>query len=193
MNWIVIGYFTKNTFYEKHAGVFIKSLERLNIPYHVEGVDNLGSWHKNTSYKPTFIKQMLKKFPDKNIVYVDCDAEFMEYPVLFDELDCDIAVHNFDRRYHPNIKTEAWEILSGTIFLRNNETVYALVEKWERKCQDAPMTWDQKHLAKLIGINYYDLPGEYCKIYNLMKHIKNPVIVHYQASRTVRKRKGLLN
>ncbi len=190
MKIIVIGYYTRNTFYEDHAQIFIKSMERLNISYYVEAIDDLEGWYKNCAYKPTFIKNMMLKFPDCNIVYVDVDAEFLAYPKLFDELECNIAVHYFDRRNHPKITVEAYEVLSGTIFLKNVQLVYELVEKWEEECKRSPRVWDQKSLEKILQGNFYYLPAEYCKIFNLMPHIKTPVIVHYQASRQIRKNKG---
>ncbi len=190
MKFIIIGYYTRNTFYEDHAQIFIKSMKRLSIPYYVEAINDLGGWYKNVNYKPTFIKNMMKKFPDCNIIYVDVDAEFLAYPILFDELDCDIAVHYFDRRHHPRITKEAYEVLSGTIFLKNIQSVYELVERWEEECKRSPRVWDQKSLEKILQGDFYHLPAEYCKIFNLMPRIKNPVIVHYQASRQIRKNRG---
>ncbi len=190
MNFIVIGYYTRNTFYEDHAQIFVKSMELFNVPYYVEAIDDLGGWYKNVNYKPTFIKKMMQKFSDCNIVYVDVDAEFLAYPKLFEELDCNIAVHYFDRRNHPRVEKEAYEVLSGTIFLKNCWQVYELVEKWEAECKRNPRVWDQRSLEKILQGDFYHLPAEYCKIFNLMPHIKYPVIVHYQASRRIRKNKG---
>ncbi len=190
MKFIIIGYYTRNTFYEDHAQIFINSMKRLSIPYYIEAINDLGGWHKNVNYKPTFIKNMMKKFPDCNIIYVDVDAEFLAYPILFDELDCDIAVHYFDRRHHPKITKEAYEVLSGTIFLKNIQSVYKLVERWEEECKRSPRVWDQKSLEKILQGDFYHLPAEYCKIFNLMPRIKSPVIVHYQASRQIRKNRG---
>lgn len=192
MKFIVIGYYTRNTFYEDHSQVFAKSMDRLDIPYYLEAIDDLGGWILNCGYKPTFIKRMMKKFPDCNIVYVDVDAEFLAYPELFDELDCDVAVHYFDRRNHPKITVEAYEVLSGTIFLKNVKSVFEMVERWESECRRRPGVWDQRSLEKILHGDFYHLPAEYCKIFNLMPRIKNVVIVHYQASRTVRANRGNL-
>lgn len=192
MKFIVIGYYTRNTFYEDHARVFVQSMEGLNIPFYVEPIDDLGGWHKNTAYKPTFIKRMLQKFPDCNLVYNDVDAEFLAFPKLFEDLDCNIAVHRFDRRNHPQVKKEGYEILSGTIFLKNCPEVFVLVERWEAECKKRPKVWDQKSLAKILQDDFYNLPPQYCKIFDVMKHVKDAVIIHYQASREWRKRKSLL-
>jgi len=191
MKFIVVGYYTRGTFYEGLASEFEESLKKYAISYYIEAIDSLGDWHLNTSYKPTFLKQMLRKFPDKDIVYVDVDAKFFAYPILFESLQCNIAVHLFDRRLH-RTKATGFEVLSGTVFLKNNEEVRGLVDKWEALCIAKPYVWDQKSLEKVLGEDFYNLPPEYCIIFDVMKHIKDPVIVHYQASRKVRKNKRLL-
>ena len=191
MKFIVVGYYSKDELYTNYAQRFIDSMEKFNILHYLEAIDSLGNWHKNTGYKPTFIKRMMKKFPNFNIVYNDVDAEFEAYPELFNELDCGIAVYNFDRRHHRNIKQESYEILSGTIFLKNVSSVFELVEKWEEECKKRPMVWDQKSLEKILQGNFYNLPPQYCTIFDVMKKVKNRVVVHYQASREMRKRKNL--
>jgi len=188
--WIVCAYYTHDTLYERKVKTLIGTLDLYKILYYIEAIDNLGSWHKNTNYKPTFVKKMLRKFPDSDIIYVDVDARFMKYPILFDTLDCDIAVHEFDRSNWP--KGRGKEVLSGTIFLRNNERVFNLIERWEDECKKNLEIWDQKSLEKILNGNFYRLPGEYCKIFGVMRKIKEPIIIHYQASRGVRKNKGRL-
>lgn len=190
--WIVVGYYTIDTLYEKRARMLSTTLNLNKVLYYIEPVPNLGSWLKNTGYKPTFLKRMLKEFKGLDIIYVDVDARFLHYPVLFDTLDCDIAVHEFDRRNWPKVKRKEMEVLSGTIFLRNNNAVFDMVEKWEQQCKRNPSVWDQKSLQKVLGGNFYRLPGEYCKIFGLQNEIKDPVIIHYQASRIVRRNKGRL-
>lgn len=185
MSFIIVGYYTKDTIYEDFAQVFAKSMDRLGITYYLEAIKDLGGWYKNTGHKPTFLRKMIDKF-DCDIVYVDCDAEFLQYPILFDALDCNVAAHYFDRRNHPNITKEAYEVLSGTIFLRNCNEVRVVLDKWKEECKKRPMVWDQKSLEKILVGEFYHLPGEYCKIFNLMKDVVDPVIIHYQASRKIR-------
>lgn len=126
------------------------------------------------------------------MVYVDCDAEFLAYPDLFDCVEGDVAVHLFDRpkNYPRNPRAAGSEVLSGTIFLRNNEKVVEIVKAWECECQSHPKVWDQKSLEKVLNGKFTELPGEYCKIFDRMHYIKKPVIIHYQNSRIVRRMKG---
>ena len=190
--WMITSYYTSGTFYEQYAQQFVASMERYKILYHVVGVPNLKSWRKNTCYKPTFLAGVLKSFPDTDIVWVDCDAEFKSYPVLFNTIDCDIAVHLFDRKLHQHSSRLLPEVLSGTVYLRNNVKVRSIVDTWVKECANNPNIWDQKSLEKVLHGEYYQLPPEYCTIERTMNRIKNPVILHHQCSRIVRRNKGRL-
>jgi hypothetical protein len=187
--FIVVGYYTLNSLYEKEASRLISSLIMHNVPYHITPVESKGNWYANTQFKPTFLRNMMLKFPDYSIVYVDVDAEFFSYPDLFNDLDenveVDVAVHLLDHaKRGRNID---YEMLSGTIFLKNNPTVRGIVDNWIEGCKDSPTLWDQAALAEALkGQPFYTLPEEYCTIYDYMSDVANPVIKHYQASRRAR-------
>lgn len=192
MSFLVVGYYTRNTLYEDMAKVFVESLKKFNIVYHIQAIEDLGDWHLNTSYKPTFLREMLDTF-DQDIVYVDVDAEFFRYPYLFNEINYNIAVHYFNKELHRTVnkrsRVTGYEVLSGTVFLKNCEATKLIVENWERECKKFPYTWDQVSLAKVIGTDFYNLPEEYCTIFDVMSHVRLPVIKHYQASRVMRRMK----
>lgn len=194
MNFIIVGYYTRNTIYQEKAEEFRDSMLHHNIPFYIEGIDNLGDWWKNTNYKPTFLREMLDRFYPKSIVYVDCDAKFFGFPTLFEDLYSNpvvnVGVHLFDRSCYKRSQ-HGFEVLSGTIFLKNNSIVRGLVDEWVEECRNNPRKWDQKSLEKVLNGDFYRLPGEYCKIFDKMEDITKPIIVHYQASRQVR-REGLL-
>ena len=189
MGFIIVGYYTRNTLYEASAKILIKSLERHNVPYYVEGIDNLGTWFKNTGYKPTFLLRMMEKFPNESIVYVDVDAEFLQYPKLFDNWSTlthiDIGVYVFDRSCYTK-SAGGFEVLSRTIFLKNNDKVKGILKQWEQEQVAHPNSWDHKTLEVTLKGKYTVLPGEYCKIFDRMHDITDPVIVHYQHSRKVK-------
>ena len=191
-DWIIVSYYTVDTLYEDLAKCFVKSLEKYKAPYRVEGVPNLKTWHNNTNYKPSFLLRMLEGFPSKSIIWIDCDAKLLCYPTLFDSLDCDVGAYEFERRLYQAGMRSPKELLSGTLFLRNNKQVRDVVKKWKQKCEENPLTWDQKSLEKVLNDDYYRLPPEYCCIDKVMRKIKNPVVMHYQASRRVRKNHGRL-
>jgi hypothetical protein len=189
-NYIVVAYYTENTMYEVEAKRLLQSLSDFDVPCNLEAVSDKGGWYANTNYKPQFLKQMLLKYPDKAIVYVDCDAEFLRYPDLFDEWsgndEVEVGVYEFDKFVNYGHSKGIKEVLSGTIFLQNNSCVYQLIEEWIKECNANPTTWDQKSLEKVLADDFTNLPAEYCKIFDKMQFVENPVIVHYQASRKVR-------
>ncbi len=190
MSFIVTSFYTENTPYKKEVLRLIQSARKFNIKFHVKSVVSLGSWEKNCQYKAIHILETLNKF-DENILWVDADAIFLSYPELFDQMDCDIAYHYLEHRK---------EILSGTLFLRNNEKVKGLVEKWI-EINSTNNLWDQRNLQTAMeadgSLVNYRLPAEYCRIYdNKYQHLSaEPIIVHYQASRRFKKQinRGISN
>jgi len=192
MSWLVCAYFTKDRIYINRAGKLIESLRKFKIPYEVCPIDTFNDWYKGTQYKPTFLNDMLKKYPQHSIVYVDVDAIFCKYPDLFDILDTkrpevNIAVHVLDhskyrRKNHPP------ELLSGTIFLRNSNETSIILQEWILELTKDNKLWDQRGLAKVLqNHSFYNLPEEYCTIFDYMSSVKDPVIKHFQASRETRR------
>lgn len=178
-NTIIVGYFTENTGYEEEIKHLSESLDRFNLPRDIVGIPSQRSWQANTQYKPYFIKQMLLRHFPKAILYLDADARLRQYPHLFDEIDCDLAV--FYRDNH--------ELISSTLYFSNNAKTFEVIERWITCCLENPTIWDQKLLQFILEesqdlhLNIYHLPPTYCKIFDLMASVENPVIEQFQASR----------
>ena len=200
INYIICSYFTKNTPYEKVANEYlIPSLYKLNLEGHIQGVADLGSWSLNTSYKPTFLKEMLNQFPDRNIVYIDCDAIVHGYLDLFENVPEKyyIAAHILDREkwYNkPFPEEQKTELLSGTLWVRNCEESRTLLNQWEQQCVGTKV-WEQKILQKIVAersIPLLNIPLSYCYIHSMPNNkipfvtCNNPVIEHFQKSRELR-------
>lgn len=191
---IFISYYTKKTPYEKVMNThLLPSLKSRNLSYDIEAIEDLGSWSANTSYKPTHILKMLKKHK-KDVVFLDSDAIIVKAPRLFFEIpkNYDMAIHWLDWslqwRGKPGDKRE---LLSGTMMMRYNDKIIALLEKYIEECKIKPNVWEQKILQNILenrtDIKIYNLPPEYVTIIKhnnaLPRHIKKPVIIHYQKSR----------
>ncbi len=193
MTFVVCAFYTKGTFYEDEAVELIETAERFGLKHDVRGYQSRGTWVRNASIKPEFIHTMLLEHPDDNILYVDVDARFRQYPSLYDGFEGDIGVHYRDKRRTKKGK----ELLSGTIFFRNNEAVRNLVKTWIDYQQAQQNTWDQRVLneviekhAEALGVRVVDTPPQYTQIFDSMRKYGEPVIEHMQASRRARK-KGL--
>jgi hypothetical protein len=132
---------------------------------------------------------------NEDIVYVDVDAEFQRYPDLFDTLGSTmrhlVAAYVFDRSEYRK-SPGGFELLSGTLYFRNVPETVELVETWEHRTQMNVREWDQRSLEAVLHGKFDVLPGEYCKIFDRMSHVHDPAIVHFQASRSVRKARGCL-
>lgn len=200
--FIITSYYTIDTPYQQVVHDYLmNSLNKLDIKSDIRGVEDLGSWQQNTSYKPIFIKRMLEKYPETDIVFVDADAEVLSYPKLFDEIpeEYDIAVHILDRDCWYNRKfgeNENKELLSGTLLIRNNSRTRALVDRWIRDCLSRPFEWEQVILQRVLtenNIKVYELPLSYCYIKTMplgeapFVKCDDAVIVHNQVSRRLKK------
>ncbi len=177
---IITSFYTKGTAYETEVQQLKITLRRFNLENDIVGIPDKGSWHKNTFYKPKFIKSMMNKHPDRPIVFVDADAKIRNNPVLFNNFDCDFACH---------FKGEV-ELLSGTLYFGNTKGSHYLINKWIEKDIQFPKThMPQKNLRAVFDeqkdkIKWKALPVEYCTIFDSRtRHKINPVIEHYQLSR----------
>lgn len=190
MAYITIAFYTMGTIYEDEVKKLEASLKKFDMEYDFLGIADQGEWALNCAYKSKFIRDMLIKHKNKNILYVDADAIVQQKPILFDDFEGDIGVHYKDGK----------ELLSGTIFLKNNGKTMSLVESWIQEQEINPKVWDQKTLAKVIElsqsdtvcpltylkIRVIDLPPTYTQIFDTMKNVGDPVIEHFQASRRFR-------
>lgn len=166
-NYIFVAYYTTKTPYEKEVRKLKASLDSLNLPYDIQGYPSKGSWQANIAFKPEFVLEMICKHPTKDIIYIDADAIVRSRPIYFDTFSGDIGVHYKDGQ----------ELLSGTIYLRNNSKVKRLVQSWISEQQHNPHTWDQKTLqrvivksAKELQITVVNIPANYTQIFDSMAH-----------------------
>ena len=196
--FLVVAFYTVGTPYETVLETYLMpSLEKFRIPYAIEPIPNKGSWIKNVAEKPAVIGRALLANPAYDIVSLDADAQILEFPQLFNEIpeQYDIALHRLDWRNWYGHNTDKKEILSGTIFLRNNERTQDIVKEWHLLATHSN-EWEQKCLEKVLEerkVDIFDLPLEYCYITSLPNgdhpkvQLTNPVIIHNQVSRIYKK------
>ena len=191
---MVVGYYTVNTPYEEEAQNLFRSLNKLGLSHDISGVETLGNWQANTRFKAGFMLDMLIKWPNHRLLYVDCDAVIHSSPDLFKNYSCDIAVRWQDFRWRQN------ECLSGTIYMENNERTRRICELWRdiNVAEGNKSTrMEQWNLDTVINqmkeedpsFTYKNLPPEYTFIFDSMKAMYPnaiPVIEHFQASRRFR-------
>lgn len=192
---IVVSHYTTDTGYEREVENLVASLDKWKLQYDIEPITSFGNWRENSNYCSVLVQKMLKKYPDDDILKVDADAVFQRFPDLFlqDDFVADVAAHIANFHWHPN------ELLGGTIFFRNTPIVKWLVDFWTYECMvNSPAKRNPDLLKEILdqkkfNVIFSELPPEYCKIFDIMKDIENPVIEHFQASRRFKRhvdRKG---
>lgn len=174
---IYVSMFTSGTPYEEEIKTLQKSLDKFGLPYEFVGLRNLGNWEKNTQMKSQVIKTVMDKY-NKDVVWVDADAEVLEYPELFYTLKCDLAFHYI----------KEWdEKMTGTMFFKNNTVSREILNKWinHNASNNNPDGKNfQEIMANHVDCVIYDLPTEYIHVRDIKYlHCDKPVIVHNQASR----------
>ena len=173
---IIIGYYTTGTRYEALAEKMKASADVLGLPCTIKGYQNRGSWVANCAIKPEFIREMLDVTED-NLLYVDADAVIRKIPILCYTITEDMAAY---------YKSEP-ELLSGTIFIRNNTVMKTLVDEWCAYQHKHPGEWDQKTLLATVNKlkpSLYRLPQSYTKIFDAKDATgEEAVIEHFQESR----------
>ena len=183
---IFVSYFTKDNGYDKYAKDLIETMRVIDIDYDVQAVQNRGKWDINTKLKPGFILEMMKKYPDRPIVWVDADALFNSVPDIFYTTQADVAVHYYK---------EGAELISNLVYFSGSKKSVDLLKKWKKVCEDPKnlQIWDQVLLARLIKedkkLKVELLPPEYCYILGLNHNPKSmgkPVVEQRQASRKLK-------
>lgn len=180
--YIIVAFFTRDTDYEIEVRSLIKSLNDLKLTYIIYSVPDTQKWCVNAQQKGKVILHALKTNPKYNIVYVDADAIIQQNPKLFGEITEDFACH---------FKGGS-ELLSGTLFFKNEPKVHAFVERWITENTIHPQVWDQRNLDIILkastDISVHDLPPQYTQIFDTMKQHGKAVIEHFQASRRLKQK-----
>ena len=186
MKPLVIGFYTKNTPYAAEAKLLKKSLNSHEYEHDIVGIDNRGSWQKNTQAKAEIVSMMLDTH-NVPLLYLDVDAIMISPPVLLDDIDCDIAaVHYANCNDNP--------LLSGTVYFANTPNTRAVVDRWLWYNNEYPDTlpdgrdaWDQRTLQMAIddvtSCHFEELPQSYTWITGMTTNLPGfetliPTIVH---------------
>ena len=198
--YVVVSFYTRGTSYAKEIKKLITSLRKFALPYHIFDFEPLGTWRSNLNYKSACILQAMEMYPDKDIVFIDADGVVRQDPVLFEGLSIDDQYHvaaTF-HKYAPE-SGDPDELLSGTLWFKNNGMSVGLVREWHNVALEQPFVRHQKclHIAikRLQGngnpIKVYRMPWEYTCIFDYVRSRgKQPVIEHFQASRRFRDEVG---
>ena len=179
---IFVNFYTGDNGYRKYSDKLIKSLKKFNLPYYIIEINsNKHKWTLICQQKPFILLEVMNKYPNKNVVWVDADAIIEKEPELFKNINKSFGVHYIGGH----------EFASGTLFFKNNNISRNIINDWIKDNEKNSNAWDQIILGKIINKKYkkheYKLPKEYCSIFDKSgyKNIDR-VISHWQASRELK-------
>lgn len=199
--WAIGVFYTKGTPYEQvFKEHLLYSIEALDLQERlvIKETPNFGSWNRNVAEKPRIILEILNELPkDTDLIFLDADASIEKYPIEFDTITADIAFHilNWNDWYGYNSIPPEMELLTGTMFFKNNELIRQLCKEWYEEAIKSN-EWEQKVLQRIlpkhIKLVKQLLSVEYCFMKSrpggLPPLIKvEPVILHHQVSRSLKK------
>lgn len=167
--------------------VWIASVAAQGHDYVCVEREGKGSWKKNVLEKSVFMLEMILKYPEYNILWVDIDGVVQGELPLMNELaikEYDMASRTYSlthaKRRRPSIKKFHGQnfyrdrmACSATVWLNNNDKIVELLGYACDKTYSFPGCWHShedllNHALNAKGreldIKYYDMPVEYCYI-----------------------------
>jgi len=175
---LVISFYT-DELYSRLASRLARSCEAYGLGVEIEEREDLGSWVANCGQKPTFILGMLE-FHDRDVLWVDADAEFVSEPVGLDEQEGDLGLF-----------ITKWNLyMSGTLLFRNTVASREMLGGWiqeQKRFLDLP---DEKTMRAVLerggAVKTGQLSPGYAYVFDVWPHRYpdcKPIVLHKQASR----------
>ena len=173
--------------------------------------DGVLEWSLNANICPFFIQQMREKHPEKDLFSIDVDAEILRRPDLL--LDHP-RNYDFGAVFIYNNYYKFRQLCGGGLYFAASKMADKLLDEWcevqtwrNKEIQDGiyrlpnifPMEQETLQVIFLTvpDLEWVELPPEYGYIEpfskgnkspkHIMPVVENPVIIHYQASRTNRR------
>jgi hypothetical protein len=178
MTWpTFVSFCTTDNGYAEEAAQLIETLDRFGLPHHVAPIGPSTGWARDCNRKPEFLRSCLDRFGP--VVWLDADARVIREPILLRGIDADFAAH----------WRHGEELLSGTMYFGPGAEM--LLDVWSIRCAAMPGAMDQRNLADAIAtvpdVRMVRLPVEYTSIFDGADLPAEPVILHTQASRRLKR------
>jgi len=184
-DFVIISMYTPG-FYADIVKVLEKSCKKFKLPYKFYRIRKKADWCKTAGVKSKIIQKALRELK-KPVLWVDADAMIYNYPYYaqyivknyeFDVAHCDLIAGKFP---------------SGTLLFNNTAATRKILKKWD-ELNNINNRLDQDNLYTILFhpehvIDYTSimLPQSYICIFDSKDQaIKTPIVIHYQASRTIK-------
>ena len=88
---IIVSYHTPFHVYETCARNLEDSLNKFELRYEINCLPSEGDWYQNACQKTTYIREMMDRHPEEDIIWLDADMVVLSYPHLFESVKADVA------------------------------------------------------------------------------------------------------
>ena len=169
---------------------FAKQMKKYDLDYCIEEhpeFDKKGMYQRGLSYKPTFIKHMLKTYK-RPVVFMDIDMKLYKKPILFDNDYFDFMAFNwnFDPRVHRLIDYNTFETSSGIYYFNHTKQSIKLLNNWISKMKRHINKADDRMLSIVFNkhrmiekLKCYWIPMEYFHLPQFYKLNPKHVIIQH--------------
>ncbi|VIO76421.1 hypothetical protein CI1B_64260 [Bradyrhizobium ivorense] len=122
-------------------------LAEFEIACDVTPIDTADGERMGAAEKTAFIQKMWHKHREP-LLFVEADAMLSEPPLLPLRLDCDVALHKWNR----------WEMSARTLYLGRSTAAEALLRNWHHIASAYPTVWEGYLLDQAWSLTSSQLP-----------------------------------
>ncbi|WP_426443194.1 hypothetical protein [Bradyrhizobium genosp. P] len=134
-------------FGDDHAAQLRETLTDFHISCDIAPIDTVADGCMCASEKAAFILRMWQQHREP-LLFIEADATLSEPPLLPSNLDCDVALHKWNR----------WEMSARTLYLGRSAAAEALLRNWHHIAAAYPPVWDGYLLDQAWSLTSSQLP-----------------------------------
>lgn len=182
----IVTYYTPSyrTIFDEHLLTSVARSRNTDIKIFAKEIPEC-SWLEAVQQKPRILLSQLTELK-KDIVYTDADSELM---CILNRDIYRIGATFLSHKLFYKKKTEYIEPLTGSLYIPYSKRSIELLKEWvELTTGELTDGESFKLLTEKYPTDFEDLGINFCYIPGRI-YIENPNFVHYQASRTMRRRK----
>ena len=132
---------------DEHPQRLRDRLAELQVAGDVAPIDTADDGRISPSEKAAFVLQMWQKH-NEPLLFIEADATLSEAPMLPSNLDCDVALHKWNR----------WEISARTLYIDRSSAAETLLRNWHHLATAYPAVWEGYLLDQAWSLTSSQMP-----------------------------------
>jgi hypothetical protein len=185
---IIVSYHTPDPLYTNAAKKLENSINQFDLEYDIGCLPSLGNWYLNACQKQIYILNMMNKYPNRNIGWIDADSILVNYPHELMSNSADLATCWWNNAFDTTtyVKNDTKMIRYFEYFVERN-----FKNPYKHEASQSVLNYllQEKH-----GLNYQKLSPTYGWVKgeseSVFGNVGEPVIVTYLISRANKEGSG---